>query len=94
MRFYISDEQSPSVRMMHVGNACIKAINKGIKEGRRLNKKYTACRKRFERKWMKQHQHWGDGRQKKKAMTKAFVKKHPQYSFYIQLERIGRKCKI
>jgi hypothetical protein len=94
MRFFALDEQSPSVRMAHVGNACIKEINKGIKKGRKLHNKYKADYAKFKRKWLKQHQHWGDGRQKKKAMTKAFVKKYPQYSFYIQLERIGRKCKI
>ena len=72
----------------------IKKILLGIKESQKQHKKYMAHRKKFERKWLKQHASWADTRQKKKAMEKAFLKEFPHYSFYIKLERLGIKCKI
>lgn len=86
---------SPSQVFAKAGKKLIaKPISKGIKQAEKLHKKYLSHRKRFERKWLKQHQHWGDGRQKKKAMEKAFLEEFPHHSYYIKLERLARKCKI
>lgn len=72
----------------------VKPLRMRFKESQKQHKKYMAHRKKFERKWLKQHASWADTRQKKKAMEKAFLKEFPFYSFYIKLERLGRKCKI
>ena len=68
-------------------------FRKGIKQGQKDHKKYKKIRTKFERKWLKQNQTWNDTRQKRKALEKAFLKAYPQYTKYIQLERLGRKCK-
>ncbi len=72
----------------------VKPCIKGIKESKKLHKKYMAQRKKFEQKWLKQHASWKDTRQKKKALEKAFLKEFPHYKFYIKLERISKKCMI
>lgn len=87
--------KSPSAEMREKAiKYIVKPFKKGLKQGKKDFEKYKAVRKKFERKWLKQNQTWSDTRQKKKAMEKAFLKKYPQYSSYIQLERLGRKCKI
>lgn len=86
--------KSPSEEMRKQANKLIvKPLKRGLKQGKKDFEKYKAIRKKFEQKWLKQNQTWADTRQKKKAMQKAFLKKYPQYSSYIQLERLGRKCK-
>lgn len=92
---WLFDIKSPSREMAKAAKKyVVKPLCMGVKESQKQHKKYMAHRKKFERKWLKQHASWTDTRQKKKAMEKAFLKEFPFYSFYIKLERLGIKCKI
>ena len=71
----------------------VKPFKKGMKISRKNFQKYKKTRQRFEQKWLKKNAAWKDTRQKKKALLKEFVKTFPQYKSYIQLERLGQKCK-
>ena len=87
--------KSPSEEVKKIAKKnIIKPFKKGFKQAQKDQKKYKAVRKKFERKWRKKNQSWADNRQKAKALEKAFLKEYPQYKFNVQMERLGRKCKI
>ena len=70
-----------------------KGFLQGIKTGRKEFKRYKKMRQKFETKWLKQNASWRDCRHKRKALAKAFVKEFPEYSFHIEIERMGQLCK-
>jgi hypothetical protein len=94
LRWFLKVESPSNKAAKFAHTNIVKPFLKGLKQGKKDRKKYNKIRKKFETKWLKQNQHWSDTRQKAKALEKAFLKEYPQYKFYAQMERLGRKCKI
>lgn len=84
--------KSPSVHFATIGKQIEKGFNQGIKIAGKEFVKYQKIRQKFESKWYKQNENWVDGRHKRKACQKAFVKAYPKYRLYIQMERLGNRC--
>lgn len=93
MLFFFLSIKSPSREFAKAGKAVLKGFEKGMILAGKEFKKYEKIRQKFEKTWFKQNENWADGRHKRKACAKAFVKAFPKYRFYIQMERVQKTCK-
>lgn len=85
--------KSPSKTFERLGKCMVKGFKKGMILAEKEFKKYKKALRKFERKWNKQNEDWRECRHKRKARAKAFVKAFPEYSFHIEVERMGQQCK-
>ena len=85
--------KSPSREFAKAGKAVLKGFEKGMILAGKEFKKYEKIRQKFYKTWYKQNENWADGRHKRKACAKTFVKAFPKYRFYIQMERVQKTCK-